>query len=197
MEPDDEGVLRFVGKHRIMWRYWMNEVQFRELDKRMGGILSPWRRAGWITVTEGDVIDYEVIHADLVKDATDFDVRQLRIDRWNATATVNWLNSNGIPNHTVGGGYGEFSPGMKELFRLIKSKEMEHGGNPVSRWHLNSTDAKIDSNENIKPVKITNRSTTTARVDGIVSAVYAIGEWLDQLGIEEDVPGFISLEDTA
>ena len=196
-EEEDDAGMRFTGPHRMIWRYWMNEVQFKNLDKRMGGILSPWRRDGWITVTEGDVIDYEQIHADLVKDATDFDVQQIRIDRWNATATMNWLNANDIPNHAVGGGYGEFSPGMKELFRLVKAKELEHGGNPVTRWHLNSTDAKVDPSENIKPVKVTERATTTARVDGIVAAVYAIGEWLDQLGTVEDVPGFISLQDTA
>ncbi len=182
-----------TGPHRILWRYWMAETQFRLLDKRMGGVLSPWEREGWITVTEGDVIDYLQIHADIVQDASDFDVQQLRIDRWNATATVNYLNENEIPNHTVGGGYGEFSPGMKELFRLIKSRELEHGGNPVSRWHLNSTDVKIDPNDNIKPMKVTSRGTTTARVDGIVAAVYAIGEWLDQLGTE-DVPSFINLD---
>lgn len=196
-ELDDDGVQKLTSPHRILWRYWMTEHQFQNLDKRMGGVLSPWRKDGWITITEGDVIDYLQIHADIVKDATDFDVQQIRIDRWNATATMSFLTANDIPNHAVGGGYGEFSPGMKELFRLIRSKELSHGGNPVSRWHLNSTDARIDANDNIKPVKITDRSRTTARVDGIVAAVYAIGEWLDRLGVQEDVPQFINLEDIA
>lgn len=180
--------------HAVVWRFFMNEDQFRTLNLRMGGVLDPWRRAGWVTVTEGDVIDYEVIHETIEADAESFDVRGLRIDRWNATATVNHLNRVGIENTTVGGSYGAFSPGMKELRRMVRSEAIRHGGNPVARWNLNCVDAKTDPDENVKPVKVKDRAATTNRIDGIVALIYAIGEWLDISGIDQPEPGFISLD---
>ncbi len=179
----------------VLWRYWINEAQAGELDRRTGGQMSAWVRQGFVTVTEGEVIDYEVIHDHIEKDAERYDVRGLRIDRWNSTATVTHLDGLGLPVHTVGSSYGDFSPGMKELFKLVKELKIRHGGNPVARWNVNSLDVKIDPNEMIKPVKPQDRQATSARIDGIVALIYAVGEWLRLESIISPKPAVINLGD--
>jgi phage terminase large subunit-like protein len=187
--PDDD------GGFDVLWRFWINEAQAEDLSRRTGGLVGQWVKEGFITVTEGEVIDYDVIHQDIFQDAKDFDVRSLRIDRWNSTATVSWMEVNAIPAHTVGAGYGDFSPGMKELFKMVKEQKLRHGGNPVARWNVNSLDVKIDPNENIKPVKPKDRQATSARIDGAVALIYAVGEWLRLESLVEAEPGVISLDD--
>ena len=183
------------GVFDVLWRFWVNEEQFNKLDKKLGGLFTKWEKQKYLTVTEGDVIDYDVIHKDIEKDAEDFNVTGLRIDRWNSTATVGHLEKEGIPAHTVGSGYGEWSPGMKELFKIVKQKRLQHGGHPIARWNVNSLEVRIDPNEYIKPVKIKDREATSARIDGAVSLIYAVGEWL-RLELETQAEsGVFDLED--
>jgi phage terminase large subunit-like protein len=56
--------------------------------------------------------------------------------------------------------------------RIVKRKELNHGGNPVSRWNMDSLEVKMDPQENIRPVK-PDRDKTAARIDGIVALIMA------------------------
>jgi phage terminase large subunit-like protein len=62
----------------------------------------------------------------------------------------------------------------KEFERLVTAGELEHLNNPVLRWMLRNVMLIIDTNENIKPDKKRSRE----KIDGIVAAITAIGEWL-------------------
>ncbi len=190
--PEEPG-----GVFDVFWRFWLMEAQYEALNKKVGGLLAKWAKLGFLTVTEGDVIDYDQIHTDIETDAADFNLVSIRVDRWNSTATVNHLEKAGIEAHTVGAGYGEFSPGMKELFRIVNEKRLQHGGNPVARWNVNSLDVKIDPNEYIRPVKIKDRGSTSARIDGAVALIYAVGEWLRLEGIKEQDSEVYDLGDYA
>ncbi len=188
--PEEPG-----GVFDVQWRFWLMDEQFARLDKKVGGLLTKWEKLGFVKRTSGDVIDYDVIHEDIEKDAADFNLQSIRVDRWNSTATISHFEKVGIEAHTVGAGFGEFSPGMKELFKIVKEKRLQHGGNPVARWNVSSLEVKIDPNEYIKPVKIKDRGATSARIDGVVALIYAVGEWL-RLELEGQAEaGVYDLED--
>ena len=44
-----------------------------------------WICQGWITATDGDVIDYDVIRRDIGELGKRFDIREIACDRWNAS----------------------------------------------------------------------------------------------------------------
>lgn len=156
----------------VIWRYWLPEALVPKLDKNLGGRLRPWIAEGFITVTEGDVIDYERLHRDVAADAERYDIIEIAVDKWNSVATVSWLEQNFINAYTLGQTYAFLSPPMKELMRVVKRKELNHGGNPVSRWHIDSLEVKSDPQENIRPVK-PDRAKSSARIDGIVALIMA------------------------
>jgi phage terminase large subunit-like protein len=46
----------------ILWRHFVPEAIVSRLDELTAGEFTAWRRAGFVTVTEGDVCDYDVVH---------------------------------------------------------------------------------------------------------------------------------------
>lgn len=156
----------------VLWRYWMPESLVDKLDKGLSGQLRPWIADGTMTVTEGDVIDYDRIHRDIAQDAATYAIEEIAVDKWNSVATVSWLEQNFINAYTLGQTYAYLSPPMQELMRVVKRKELNHGGNPVSRWNIDSLEVKMDPQENIRPVK-PDRAKSSARIDGIVALIMA------------------------
>jgi phage terminase large subunit-like protein len=61
--PDDEWNVDFL------WRFWLPEGGFTALNKKLSGMLEPWRRDGWLTVNDGDVVDYDQLYNDIQADA--------------------------------------------------------------------------------------------------------------------------------
>jgi phage terminase large subunit-like protein len=62
------------------------------------------------------------------------------------------------------------APGMGELERLFRAKEISHTPNPLGRWCFGNVDIATDGNENIKPMK----NKRTERIDPIVALIDAM-----------------------
>ncbi|MGH2793651.1 MAG: terminase large subunit [Actinomycetota bacterium] len=164
--------------HRIAWRFWVPEAQVPVLDDFLSGRFRPWVDAGYVEATDGDIIDYDAIHAQIAEDCQTFQAARLGIDKWNSTGTQNWLAKH-VPKLQVvevSQGFQGVSAPMKELMRLVKGRVIAHGGNPVARWHADSVEAKQDVNENIRPVK-PNRQKSGKRIDAIIALIMAIDCW--------------------
>lgn len=161
---------------QILWRFWTPEAQIPVLDKYTGGKASVWVREGFLTATDGDVIDTQVIHDQIDADAQSFDIIDIGHDRWGSTGTVQWLQQRGIETFPIAQGFA-LSPALKELMRLVKADELAHGGNPVARWNADSAEVKQDGNENIRLVK-PERNKSGKRVDGIAAAAMAVDGWM-------------------
>jgi phage terminase large subunit-like protein len=59
----------------------------------------------------------------------------------------------------------------RELEKLIVSKKLAHGGNPVTRWMAANVAVAQDPAGNLRPAK----DKSTERIDGIVALIMAIG----------------------
>ncbi len=82
------------------------------------------------------------------------------------------LESEGVPTLIeFGQGFVSMSEPTKELERLVVSRQLRHGGNPVMTWMAGNVTVERDSADNIKPSK----RKSTEKIDGIVSLVMAIG----------------------
>ena len=59
----------------------------------------------------------------------------------------------------------------KELEKLVVSRSLRHGGNPVLRWMASNVAVETDAAGNVKPSKGKSRE----RIDGIVALCMALG----------------------
>lgn len=163
----------------VIWRHFAPEAAVPFLDQHTAGRFSLWARQGFVTITEGDVIDYDVLHSTILHDAKRYAPVTLGIDRWNSVSTTNWLEKE-LPRVTpllVGQGFAGISSSMKEVMRLVRIRGLVHGGNPVARYCFDSVEVRQDDAENIKPVK-PRRSMSGRRIDAVASLANAVDGWM-------------------
>ncbi len=130
-----------------------------------------WAKQGFISLTDGNVTDYDVLRRDIKELGEKFNITKIAADRWNASQLLNQLAGDGFEIFAFGQGFATMSPAAKELERLLLGGQLEHGGNPVLRWMASNAAAETDAAGNIKPSK----KKSVERIDGIVGAAMAIG----------------------
>jgi phage terminase large subunit-like protein len=161
----------FPGEaHDVIWRFFIAEDRLVDLDRRTAGKASTWVREGWLTATEGNVIDYRAILDQVDRDAQRFDVAELAYDRWGMTQMSQDLTDAGMTVVPIGQGFASLSPPTKELERLVLAGRYRHGGNPVMRWMIDNVVVRQDPAGNVKP----DKQRSTEKIDGVVAAVMAL-----------------------
>jgi phage terminase large subunit-like protein len=162
-------VLYFPESHRVLCRFWVPRAAV-ERRTPMRETFEVWERRGWLTVTDGDTIDYQALLRDISKDAEKYQIREVGYDPWNSTSLVLQLEDHGLTTVKVGQSIQVLNRPSKELERLVLSRELNHGGNPVLRWMADTVQAETDANGNVKPSK----KRSLERIDGIVALVIAL-----------------------
>ncbi len=105
-----------------------------------------------------------------------FEIREIAIDRWNATQLAVQLQGDGFEVVTFGQGFRDMSGPTKELEKLVISGKLRHGDNPVLRWMASNVSVETDAAGNLKPSK----KKSTERIDGIVATIMALGRAMQQ-----------------
>lgn len=165
----------------IVWaRFWIPEERVDELERLTGVPLREWNRAGWITFTEGNVVDYARFRADVSAETARLGctVAEVAYDPWNATETVQEMQNEGHTMIPTRQGYLTLNAPAKEIERLVfgstpEAPLLRHGGNPVLRWMANCAEVMQDPAGNIKPAKPDKRKSAN-RIDGIAALVNAM-----------------------
>lgn len=159
------------GSFDVLPYFWVPEQNAAERTLRDKVDYVGWIRDGHIRATDGNVTDYDVIRRDIVEIANTYKIRQLAIDRWNATQLATQLQGEGLDVVGFGQGYGSMSSPSKQLETLVASERIRHGDHPVLSWMAANVAVQSDHQQNIKPSK----AKSTERIDGIVSLVMALG----------------------
>jgi phage terminase large subunit-like protein len=150
----------FVPQERILLRAKRDRVPY-----------DVWVEQGFITATEGNVVDYDAVRLKVREIGELLNVQDIAIDRWNSTGLQTDLMGDGFVVEQFGQGFASMSGPTKELERLLLQRRLRHGGHPVLRWMADNVAVNQDPAGNIKPAK----DKSTERIDGIVALVMAIG----------------------
>jgi phage terminase large subunit-like protein len=159
------------GTFDVLPYFWVPQANAAERTLRDKVDYIGWIRDGFIRATDGNVTDYDVIRRDIVELSQKFNIRQVGIDRWNATQLATQLQGDGVDVTGFGQGYGSMSSPSKALENYVLSERIRHAGHPVLSWMAGNVAIQVDHQQNIKPSK----SKSTERIDGIVSLVMALG----------------------
>ena len=158
------------GSYDVLMRFWVPEERIVDRSNRDRVPYEAWARDGWITPTEGNVIDYDVIRRDINDLAQQYNIVEVAFDRWGAAQITTQLDGDGLVVVPMGQGFASMSAPSKELEALVMGHKLAHGGNPVLRWMASNVATEQDAAGNIKPSK----SKSTERIDGIVGLVMAL-----------------------
>lgn len=129
-----------------------------------------WRHDGLLTVTDGAVIDYDLIEADVLEDGRAHNIRALGYDPWGATQFAQGLQKKGVPVVEIPQNVQQLSDAMKWTEALVKDGCLHHTGDQVQSWGIANIVAKVDKNDNVFPYK----ETEDGKIDPGVSVIMLV-----------------------
>lgn len=151
--------------------FWVPAENIEKRSKRDRVPYDAWVRDGYITASDGNVVDYDAIRDRVVELGSQYQIREIALDRSNATQIASQLEREGFTVVPFGQGYKSMSGPTKDLEALLLSKRVHHGGNPVLRWMADNVAVKQDPAGNLKP----DKAKSSERIDGMVALIMALG----------------------
>ena len=145
------------------------------LEKRMQEDNVPyyiWVKRGLITLSDGSQNDFSKVTDWFKEMVQTYDIRPLWVgyDPWNSTYWIEEMDNAGFTMEKIRQGVFTLSEPMKQLEADLKNHIVIYDNNPVLKWCLSNTQAKVDVNGNIQPSKLNSKF---KRIDGAVALIIA------------------------
>lgn len=163
----------------VIVRLWAPEGAMQALNNRTARQADVWRREGFLTVTPGDVADYDYIREQINRDREHYVVTDIGYDAWNSSQLVNDLVGDGATMTPIRQGFVSLSAPTKAIAHKLlegtaKTPKFRHGGNPALRWQVDNLAVAVDPAGNVKP----DKAHSGDKIDGFVSLVIAMARAL-------------------
>lgn len=133
-----------------------------------------WKEQGFLRVTQGNRVHYRDVKKWFVEmtEICDIYIPFHGYDAWSSTYYVedmkDYYGKGALEE--VNQGKRTLSSPMKSLGADLKAKKVIYNNNPILKWCLSNVTVDRDKNDNIQPVKGTNRK---RRIDGFASLLNA------------------------
>lgn len=159
------------GDHyRIINEYFIPEDTIERRSEKDGVMYRQWARDGHMTITPGNVTDYDYIRARLNKLKRTVRFVRGAYDDWNSSDLIPRLEDDGFDMEPMTQNIKAMSTPTKEFEKMVYQGKIIHNGHPVTRWQMSNVMIKRDANENYKICK----DKSTEKVDGPVSITMTI-----------------------
>lgn len=135
-----------------------------------------WKKKGYLTITPGNVTDYDYVLTDLIKSSKIVPIMSVAYDSYNATQFAINATEQNLPLEPYSQALWSFNRPTKEFERLIKSGKVIIDNNEITRYCFSNVSLKSDHNENVKPVKLESMQ----KIDGVIAMLQALGRYLEQ-----------------
>lgn len=167
----------YLPEARVIEELDSNTSRYREFDA-----------LGLLTLTDGEVIDFEVIKDDLREFAGRFDIEAVAYDPWQATQLAQEMVAEGLPMVEIRQTVQNISEPMKELEALTLRRLLAHGDCPILTWMASNVLAKLDVKDNIYP----NKERPENKIDGIVALIMSLSRAIASVTPEETLSDHIT-----
>lgn len=159
------------GQILVKQMYFIPEAILDKKTKEDKIPYDKWKELGWLRTSEGSRVNYSDVTDWFIEQVEKHGLRPLWVgyDSWNAQYWTEEMEAYGFDMEEVRQGAKTMSQPMKQLKAELIDKKINYNNNPILKWCLSNMSVKSDENENIRPVKESQR----ARIDGAVSLIDA------------------------
>lgn len=151
---------RWVPKHAVSQRSERGVIPYQA-----------WVSAGFMSQTDGEAVDYDVIAADIVALWERFSPMGIAYDKWNATDIVRRLTAKSLPMVEFRQGPKSYHPAFQEFERAYIAHRFHHGGDPVLTWCASNLVPRYDENKNFAP----DKKRSPEKIDDMTALLMAFG----------------------
>jgi phage terminase large subunit-like protein len=161
----------------IIMRTWCPEAKVESRKNRYRDQYQAWAHEGWLTVTDGNAIDYDLVRKTIVEDAQVLNLTLIGIDRqFDGVGFSIKLGEDlghtekrpiiiGVTNNP-----NKIGPVVQEFERRLLARQLNHGGNPILRFMADSVSVR----ENADGFKKPDKDKSQGKIDGIMGILYAL-----------------------
>lgn len=174
----------------LIMRFWLPESRAAETERQGKRHYASWAKAGWLTLTPGDVIDYEFIRAEINELSKRFNIKEIAFDPWNATDLSTRLAGDGFTMVECRQGFKSLSEPSKDFEARVMDRHVRHAQNPIMKWCVANAVTTSDAASNIKP----DKEKASGKIDGVVATIMAMSRLI--VAVDDDPykdRGFLSL----
>lgn len=164
---DDDGTTKYL----VRAHGFIPEEKVATHEKTDKAPYRAWARAGYLTITPGDVVDYRFIDTWIQEqmDTLGVNLKEVCYDPYNATQFSQELDSRGIVTVEVRQGMRTLSEPTKAFREEAYRGNILHEPNPLLDWAISNAVTKRDHNENI----LLDKAKSTNRIDPIAAVINA------------------------
>ena len=152
---------------------WRPRGTVEEAERRDHVPYRDWERAGFLTLCEGDIIDYGDVESTIRWARETFDLRMVGFDPYLSRTIIQRLEPI-VPVIEVPQDLKNMSPAMKEMDDMMTRKQLLHIHNTCFRWTFGNVRCYVDGNGNCKPLKNKSRG----RIDPTVASIIVMAVWM-------------------
>lgn len=170
-----------LASFRLLWivddwlytKGWRFVPRMSVAKRREKGLVpyGPWVEQGFLIEAGDEVIDYDVIESVVLQAQSDFSIKSIAYDPWNAKQFVKKLQEKGVPLEPFIQGPKSYHPATQALERAYISGKLVHGNDPVLNWCASNLIMRTDANMNQAP----DKKRAPEKIDDMVALLEAIG----------------------
>jgi phage terminase large subunit-like protein len=161
------------GKFYNITKYYLPEAAL--IDKTNKETYKLWRRTGQLTITPGNVTDYDYVLRDIMESTKYLMIAGVYYDSWNATQFAINATEAGLPMQPYSQAIGNFNRPTKEFERLMLQGHVILNKSEATSFCFRNVIIKQDINGNAKPVKYDDNN----KIDGVIAILTALGGYLE------------------
>lgn len=180
------------GLDKAVWlaHIWRSGQDVIGAERRDHAPYRDWERAGFLTICEGDVIDYADVERTIAEAKDLYDLQAVGFDPF-LSRTITQRLMPIVETIEIPQDMRNMSPAMKEIKEGMLRHEMLHVHNTCFRWTFGNVRIAVDGNENTKPMK--NRS--RGRIDPVVALIIAVAVWMIYRNKKPDLADAVARSD--
>jgi phage terminase large subunit-like protein len=163
-EANADGTTTFT----IFTQSWLPE---ETVEKSRNASYPEWAATGALTVTEGEVTDYDAIEEAIREVYRRFDVQGIGYDPWGAKQLASRLGNEGLPMMEVRMTMQNMSEPTKSFDALMRARRIRHNGSAVLTWAVSCVVGRLDEKGNVFPKKSKN---TDDKIDPAIATIIAL-----------------------
>ena len=159
---------------------WLPRSRAQEVAERVP--YEMWEKQGYITLFDGEVIDYASVAEEVIAICNRFGVLELAYDPKYAEHLSQTISDGGVECVQFPQTLMHFTGPSKEFERCMIAGRLRHQDNAAINWQIRNVRVKSDANLNIRPVKPKHGDIRT--IDGVVAMIMAMERSWRGLGLE-------------
>lgn len=194
----------------IFFRVWCPEARLFDTKNKYRDQYKAWRDGGYLTVTPGDAIDYDMIRGKIAGytnvngvyvpgDKDIFNIQSVSVDRgfqgyeFSQKLDAELGGTEKDPKVCACGmGWVSMNGPCQELERLLLLKKLNHGGNPIARFAADNVSVKVNPTGGGKSP---NKASSQGKIDPIVVILLGLDRLLRKPAAQTSAYANLSVEE--